>query len=96
MPEWIYLIRCRLELQVWILFLKKEFGRDLVFWGGGIDTQHTLPNASVDEVRDEVKRNCEILMKDGGFVFNQVHNIIAGVPAENIITMFDTANSITY
>ncbi len=78
------------------LFLKKEFGRDLVFWGGGIDTQHTLPNASVDEVRDEVKRNCEILMKDGGFVFNQVHNIIAGVPAENIITMFDTANSITY
>lgn len=78
------------------LFLKKEYGRDLVFWGGGIDTQHTLPNASPEVVKDEVKRNCEILMKDGGFVFNQVHNIVAGVPAENIVAMFDTANSIKY
>jgi len=76
--------------------LKREFGKDLVFWGGGIDTQHTLPNATPEQVRDEVRRNCEILMKDGGFVFNQVHNIVAGVPAENVVTMFDTANSIRY
>jgi uroporphyrinogen decarboxylase len=74
-------------------FLKKEYGKDLVFWGGGIDTQHTLANASPQEVSDEVKRNCEILMKDGGFVFNQVHNIIEGVPPENIVAMYDAAIS---
>jgi uroporphyrinogen decarboxylase len=72
--------------------LKREFGRDIVFWGGGVDTQHVLPNGSPEEVRREVRRNAEIFMKDGGFVFSQVHNILAGVPAENIVSMYDAVN----
>jgi uroporphyrinogen decarboxylase len=69
--------------------LKREFGKDLVFWGGGVDTQHVLPNGTPEEVRRDVRQNAEILMKDGGFVFTQVHNILAGVPPENIIAMYD-------
>ncbi len=69
--------------------LKKEFGRDLVFWGGGIDTQKTLPYATPDEIRKEVLRLCEIFGKDGGFVFNSVHNIQANVPVENIVAVVD-------
>lgn len=76
--------------------LKNEFGKDIVFWGGGIDTQHVLASGSPQEVRDEVLRNCEVLMKDGGFIFNQVHNIVDGVPPENIIAMYEAANSIKY
>jgi uroporphyrinogen decarboxylase len=71
--------------------LKREFGRDLVFWGGGCDTQHILPEASPAEVRDHVRRQIEIFAPGGGFVFNQVHNIQSGVPAENIIAMLDAA-----
>ena len=78
------------------VFLKKEYGKDLVFWGGGIDTQHVLPNASPQEVEYEVRKNCEILMKDGGFVFNQVHNIVSGIKPENIVAMYTAANSIRY
>jgi uroporphyrinogen decarboxylase len=69
--------------------LKREFGRDLVFWGGGVDTQHVLPKGTPEEVRREVRRNAEVLMKNGGFVFSQVHNILAGVPPENIVAMYD-------
>ncbi len=76
--------------------LKSEFGKDLVFWGGGVDTQHVLPKATPEKVRSDVKRNTEIFMKDGGFVFNQVHNIVAGVPSENIIAMYDEINKIKY
>ena len=76
--------------------LKKEFGKDIVFWGGGVDTQHTLFNGSPNQVKDEVKRNTEIFMKDGGFVFNQVHNILAGVPPENIIAMYEAVNEIRF
>ena len=76
--------------------LKKEFGKDIVFWGGGIDTQHTLFNGSPDQVKDEVKRNTEIFMKDGGFVFNQVHNILAGVSPENIVAMYEAVNEIRF
>jgi len=76
--------------------LKREYGRDLVFWGGGIDTQHVLPNATPAEVRDAVRKNSEVFMKDGGFVFNQVHNIVKGVPPVNIIAMYDEANRIRY
>lgn len=72
--------------------LKREFGKDVVFWGGGIDTQHVLANKTVEEIRESVKRNCDIFMKDGGFVFNQVHNIVEGVPPENIIAMYDAVN----
>ncbi len=70
-------------------FLKKTYGKDLVFWGGGIDTQKTLPYATPKVVRKEVLRLCNIFAKDGGFVFNTVHNIQANVPVENIVAMVD-------
>jgi uroporphyrinogen decarboxylase len=76
--------------------LKREFGKDLVFWGGGVDTQHTIFNATEEELRKEVKRNSEIFMQDGGFVFSQVHNILAGVPTGNILAMYDEVNRIRY
>lgn len=71
------------------LHLKKTYGKDLVFWGGGIDTQKTLPYATPEQVREEVLRFCDIFSKDGGFVFNTVHNIQANVPVENIVSMVD-------
>ncbi len=61
--------------------LKKEFGQDIVFWGGAIDTQHILPFVDPAQVREEVRKNIEIFMPGGGFIFNNVHNIQAGVPA---------------
>ncbi len=67
--------------------LKKEFGSDIVFWGGGVDTQRVLPFGTPKEVEEQVKRNCEIFGKSGGFVFNTVHNIQANVPPENVIAM---------
>lgn len=70
--------------------LKKEFGDDIVFWGGGCDTQRVLPYGTRDEVREEVKRRIDDLAEGGGFVFNQVHNIQAGVPPENIMAMYET------
>jgi len=70
--------------------LKKEFGKDIVFWGGGCDTQRVLPFGTVQEVRDEVKRRIDDLASGGGFVFNTVHNIQDGVPPENIMAMFET------
>jgi uroporphyrinogen decarboxylase len=76
--------------------LKAEFGKDLVFWGGGIDTQHVLASGSEDSVRREVRKNCELFMKDGGFVFNHIHNILPGIPPQNIIAMFEEVNSIRY
>ncbi len=69
--------------------LKKKYGKDLVFWGGGIDTQKTLPYATPQKVREEVLHLCEIFAKDGGFVFNTVHNIQANVPVGNIVAMVD-------
>lgn len=71
--------------------LKAEFGRDLVFWGGGADTQHVLPEGTPAQVKDHVRRQIDILAPGGGFVFNQVHNIQANVPPENIVAMFDAA-----
>jgi hypothetical protein len=67
--------------------LKDTFGKDLVFWGGGIDTQKMLSFGTPAEVRKQVLENCEIFAKDGGFVFNTVHNIQANVPAENLIPL---------
>jgi len=68
--------------------LKKEFGRDLVFWGGGVDTQHTLPFGSPEEVYNEVRQRIEIFNDGGGFVFNTIHNIQASTPLENLMAMF--------
>jgi uroporphyrinogen decarboxylase len=73
--------------------LKAEFGRDITFWGGGCDTRDVLINATPAQVAEHVKRQVEILRPGGGFVFQQVHNILANVPPENIIAMLDAANS---
>jgi hypothetical protein len=69
--------------------LKEKYGDRLVFWGGGADTQKILPFASEDEVRDHVRKECEILSKHGGFVFTTVHNIQANVPIENVLAMLE-------
>lgn len=69
--------------------LKKEFGNDIVFWGGGIDTQKTLPFGTPDEVYREARERIDIFFEDQtGFVFNSVHNIQSNVPVENILAMF--------
>ncbi len=72
--------------------LKERYGSRLTFWGGGVDTQKTLPFGTKEQVRDEVLRRCEIFSKDGGFVFNAVHNIQAGTPVENIAAMIDAVH----
>ncbi len=69
--------------------LKADFGKDLTFWGGGVDTQKILPNGTVSEVKDCVKRQLEVLAPGGGFVFNTVHNIQGDVPPQNIIAMLE-------
>jgi len=71
--------------------LKKEFGNDIVLWGGGCDTQNVLPYGKRADVRDEVKRRINDLGPCGGVVFTQVHNIQPGVPPENIEALFDAA-----
>lgn len=71
--------------------LKADYGKDLVFWGGGCDTQQILPFGTTDEVQKEVKRRIAELAPGGGFIFNQVHNIQPKVPPENILAMLDTA-----
>ena len=72
--------------------LKSRFGDQLVFWGGGIDAQHVLPNGSPDAIREHVRQNLETWKPGGGYVFNNVHNIQAGVPPENIVAMYDAAH----
>ncbi|MGD9316393.1 MAG: uroporphyrinogen decarboxylase family protein [Anaerolineae bacterium] len=69
--------------------LKREYGRDLVFWGGGVDTQRVLGVASPEEIQGHVRRNIEALAPGGGFVFAAVHDIQANVPPENIMAMWE-------
>lgn len=69
--------------------LKERYGERIVFWGGGVDTQHTLPFGTPDEVRRQVLERCEVFGAGGGFVFNTVHNIQAGTPVENIVALFE-------
>jgi uroporphyrinogen decarboxylase len=71
--------------------LKKEYGKDLVFWGGGCDSQHVLPFGSIEQVSEEVKKRINDLKSNGGFVFAPIHNIQDGVPPANIVTMFKSA-----
>jgi len=71
--------------------LKREFGRHIVFWGGGCDTQTKLPRATPDEIRREAERNVAAFKPGGGHVFTQVHNILADVPAENVVALYDAA-----
>jgi uroporphyrinogen decarboxylase len=70
--------------------LKKDFGKDIVFWGGGIDTQDVLPHGTPQKVSDHVKRSLDVFAPGGGFVFNTIHNIQADVPPENIAAMYET------
>lgn len=69
--------------------LKRDFGKDITFWGGGCDTQRILPEATPAQVREHVLHQCEVMAPGGGFVFQQVHNILANVPPENLIAMYD-------
>jgi len=69
--------------------LKKDFGTRLCLWGGGCDTQTVLPKGTPEEVREHTLHNLEILAPGGGFIFQQVHNIMSNVPPENIVAMFD-------
>ncbi len=75
--------------------LQSSFGDKLTFWGGGADTQRTLPFGAAAEVREEVLRRCEVFSKGGGFVFNTVHNIQANTPIENIAAMLDAVHEFT-
>jgi hypothetical protein len=70
--------------------LKKEFGDRLTFWGGGANTQKTLPFGTPDDVRREVRELIQIFRGDGGFVFNTIHNIQADVPVENTLALYET------
>jgi uroporphyrinogen decarboxylase len=72
--------------------LKRRWGKEIVFWGGGCDTQHTLSYGTPEGVRRDVRERVAALKPGGGFVFTQIHNILAGVPPENIVAMFDTAH----
>lgn len=68
--------------------LKREFGRDITFWGGGCNTRKILNHASPQEVYDYCRRMIDIFFQNGGFVFNQEHNILPDVPSENIMAMY--------
>jgi uroporphyrinogen-III decarboxylase len=70
------------------LELKRRYGHDLVFWGGGIDTQRTLPFGTPEAVRDEVRARMRAFGPGGGFIFNSVHNIQARTPAENLVALY--------
>ena len=72
-------------------WLKQEFGSKITFWGGGVDTQKTLPFARPEEVEREVAERIRVFAPGGGFVFNTIHNIQQGTPPENILAAYDTA-----
>jgi uroporphyrinogen-III decarboxylase len=69
--------------------LKEKYRGRLVFWGGGVDTQRTLPFGAPAEVRAEVIERCEVFSQSGGFVFNAIHNVQANTPVENMVAMFE-------
>jgi uroporphyrinogen decarboxylase len=74
--------------------LKADFGEKIVLWGGGCDTQNILTNSTPDVITKHVKEQVRILSPGGGFVFQQVHNILADVPPENIAAMFEAVNNL--
>lgn len=76
--------------------LKRDFGRHVTFWGGGCDTQWLLSHGTPDAISKHVAQQVEILRPGGGFVFQQVHNILADVPPENIVAMLDTVRNLMH
>jgi uroporphyrinogen-III decarboxylase len=72
--------------------LKEKYGDRIVFWGGGIDTQQVLPFGTKEEVRSQVLERLEIFSKNGGYVFNAIHNIQAKTPIENIVAMIEAVH----
>jgi uroporphyrinogen decarboxylase len=74
--------------------LKRAFGNDITFWGGGCDSQMVLPFGTPDQVADEVKRRIDDLAPGGGFVFGPIHNVQAEVPAENVVALFQAASEV--
>ena len=70
--------------------LKQQFGKELVFWGGGVDTQQVLPFGTPAEVREQTRQSMRIFGEGGGFVFNTVHNVQAGTPVENLLALYET------
>jgi hypothetical protein len=69
--------------------LKQKYGRKLVFWGGGVDTQATLPFGTPEQVRAEVRERLRVFSPGGGYVFNTIHNVLARTPVENLRAMFE-------
>jgi uroporphyrinogen-III decarboxylase len=69
--------------------IKSTYGADIVFWGGGVDTQRTLPFGTPEEVRQQVRRRVEVFAEGGGYVFNAIHNVQANCPIENVMAMFE-------
>jgi uroporphyrinogen decarboxylase len=74
--------------------LKREYGKDLTFWGGGCDTHQVLPHGTTEEVAKHVNRQVAVGRQGGGFIFQQVHNIQTGLPPENVVAMFDAVNTV--
>lgn len=74
--------------------LKKEYGDRITFWGGGVDTQQTLPFGTPAQVYDQVRERIDIFAPGGGFVFNAIHNVQANVPVENIVAMFEALEAV--
>jgi uroporphyrinogen-III decarboxylase len=74
--------------------LKKKYGDKIIFWGGGVDTQGVFAFGTPQQVKEQVKTQCDILNKNGGFVFNTVHNVQANVPFENVIAMLDALKEV--
>jgi uroporphyrinogen-III decarboxylase len=73
--------------------LEARFGDQITFWGGGVDTQRTLPFGTADEVREQVRERIRVFGPGGGFVFNSIHNVQAQVPIENILAMYETVRA---
>ena len=71
--------------------LKTKYGKEMFFWGGGCDTRDILPKGTPDDVRRNVRENMRVFKSGGGFVFQQIHNILADVPAENIVALLEAA-----
>lgn len=69
--------------------LKRDFGSRITFWGGGVDTQHVLPNGTLDEIRADVKKNLDVFKRGGGYVFCQVHNLQGDLDIDRVLAMYD-------